>query len=548
MDTIPLYPTIITDVVGSFLTIILSFLSLKYAYFLTRHQPENFLWGFLYYFCLALAFFSISRGVGHIVKQFLLITDHRDIWQILAPFSGGFNTMLIVSVSAVTIYYHKGVDAFRIVEANAEKLRVANHQRANAAEEMMRMNLYLEEMVEERTAELSKSEKKFRHLFANSRDMVYFCDADYVMADINNSGLEMLGYDKNQRFELMPLDLHQVFNNKADLNSYLETLQSQGFVKDLEVEFKKANHSVVNVLLSAAAIFDDKNEMIGCEAIAKDLTGVKHMMQQMAGNEKMASIGQMAAGVAHEINTPLGIILGYSQLMMDDFDKNDETRQNLEVIERQTKACRKIVADLLKFSRQSESSRQDLDLNEVVGDVLAITEHTLNLDHIRVEKSFEEHLPTIIGDIEKIRQVFINLINNAHHAMEDGGTLSVSSQAEHSDNEVVITFQDTGQGIAKDIQTRIFDPFFTTKSVGKGTGLGLSVSYGIVQDHGGTITIESPFNTSTPDTDNPGTAIIVHFPFGSEQLAVNEQIATLSENVEQKNRPLPGTENGGLNG
>lgn len=540
MLSLPLYPTIITDILGSFFIIILSFLSLNYAYLLTRHQPENFLWGFLFYFCLALAAFSISRAAGHIVKQILLMSGHKDLWRHLAPFSGGFNTMLIISVSAVTIYYHKGVEAFRIVTANAEKLRIANRQRANAAEELMRMNLYLEEMVEERTVELSKSEKKFRHLFANSRDMVYFCDAGQVMADINDSGLDMLGYGKDKLDKVKPLNLDQVFNKETDLDSYLEELHDHGFIKDLEVDFKKSDHSVVNVLLSATAIYDDDNKMIGCEAIVKDLTRVKNMMQQMAGSEKMASIGQMAAGVAHEINTPLGIILGYSQLMMDDFNKNDEAHQNLEVIERQTKACRKIVADLLKFSRQSESSKQDLNLNEVVGDVLAIIEHTLHLDHIMIQKQFEKKLPTVVGDVEKIRQVFFNLINNAHHAMEEGGVLSVSTRFDKEKMQVDVTFQDTGQGIPKDIQARVFDPFFTTKSVGKGTGLGLSVSYGIIQDHNGTITIKSPVDEGKPQTGKPGTAIIVHLPTNSELPAVTESPATTDKTNTIRN--------GGFNG
>ncbi len=530
-------PAILTDIFGSFLIIILSFLSLNYSYLLTRHQPENLLWGFLFYLCLVMAAFSISRAVGHIVKQFLLMTDHKAVWKALSAYSGGFNTMMIVSVSAVMIYYHKGVQAFRIVEANAEKLRVANRQRANAAEEMMRMNLHLEEIVEERTSELSKSEKKFRHLFSNSRDMVYFCDEGQVMADINDSGLEMLGYDKKNRTHLEPLNLDQIFNSDDELNIYLETLYEQGFIKDMEVVFKKADGSVINVLLSAAAIYDDNKRMIGCEGIVKDLTGVKDMMQQMAGSEKMASIGQMAAGVAHEINTPLGIILGYSQLMMDDFEKEEENYQNLEVIERQTKTCRKIVADLLKFSRQSESSKQNIDLNKVAGDVLTITEHSLSIDHIEIEMHFEEHLPTIVGDVEKIRQVFLNLINNAHHAMENGGMLSVYTRFDSNKKQASITFQDTGEGIPKEIQDRVFDPFFTTKAVGKGTGLGMSVSYGIVQDHGGTITIKSPVND---DKEQPGTAITVSLPTDNEIPAVTDFTKKVHESKD--------VGNGGVNG
>ncbi len=535
-----LAPTILTDIFGSFLIIILSFLSLNYSYLLTRHQPENLLWGFLFYLCLVMAAFSISRAVGHIVKQILLMTDQKALWQTLSPYSGGFNTLMIVSVSAVMIYYHKGVEAFRIVEANAEKLRIANRQRANAAEEMMRMNLHLEEIVGERTAELSKSEKKFRHLFSNSRDMVYFCDEGQVMADINDSGLEMLGYDKESQTRLEPLNLDQIFNSDDELNIYLETLYEQGFIKDMEVEFKKANGSIINVLLSAAAIYDDNNRIIGCEGIVKDLTGVKDMMQQMAGSEKMASIGQMAAGVAHEINTPLGIILGYSQLMMDDFEKDEENHQNLEIIERQTKTCRKIVADLLKFSRQSESSKQNLDLNKVAKDVLTITKHTLNLDHIEIEKHFEEDLPTIVGDVEKIRQVFLNLLNNAHHAMEDGGLLTVLTSFDDNKKQISVTFQDTGVGIPKEIQDRVFDPFFTIKTVGKGTGLGMSVSYGIVQDHGGTITIKSPVDEDQEQQGKPGTAITVSLPTDNE-------IPAVTDNTEMGHKPKD-VGNGGVNG
>ena len=520
MSGLYLFPTILTDMVGSGVTIVLAFLSLWYAYQLTRNQPENFVWGFLFYFCIALAAFSISRAAGHIVKQLLLMTDNREMWKNIAPYSGGFNTLLMISVSAVIIYYHKGVQAFRAIEREADKLKNANTQLETAATEMKGMNLHLEEMVEERTMELSKSEKKFRHLFSNSKDMVYFCDTDQTVMDINGSGLEMLGYEVNNA---PPLNLSTLFNDEDLLDFYMKTLNEQGFVNDFEVEFRKADNSILYVLLSATAVYDDDGRMIGCEVIAKDLTRVKIMMQQLVSSEKMASVGQMAAGVAHEINTPLGIILGYSQLMMDDFEKEDEVHQNLEVIERQTKACRTIVADLLKFSRQSESSKNDLDLNEVVTDVLAVIEHSLNLDHIQLEYDMVEELPLVVGDVEKLRQVFVNLVNNAHHAMEEeGGTLFVHSSYNDKAEEVEITIRDTGTGIPEDVKSRVFDPFFTTKSVGKGTGLGLSVSYGIVKDHGGTITVESPVQDSKTGEVTNGTAMHVFLPVSKESDAINQ--------------------------
>ncbi len=512
MIDLPMLPTILIDMAGSFVIIVLSFLSLHYAFLLTRRQPENLLWGFLFYFCLTLACFSVSRAVGHLLKQILLISGNSEQWRILAPYSGGFNTLLMISLAAVILYYHKWIEGYRAILKKARSLKNANAQLEVAAEKLQKLNQNLEGMVEERTMELSASEKKFRNFFVNSKDMVYFCDSANTLVNMNAAGLEMLGYS----LEDDPiLQLNEIFHNEDDLDQYFETIISVGFVEDLEVEFVRSDGTVLYVLLSATGIFDDDHQFLGCEGIAKDLTRLRTMMEQLASSEKMASVGQMAAGVAHEINTPLGVILGYSQLMMDDFNSESEEGQSLEVIERQAKACRKIVADLLKFSRQSESKRENISINEILEDVLAVTEHSLNMDHIYVHRDFSEELPTVVGDTEKLRQVFVNFINNAHHAMEeqDGGELFLSSFYDHSANQVTATVRDTGHGISEDVLAKIFDPFFTTKSVGKGTGLGLSVSYGIIQEHGGVIEVESPVQTDGKEI--PGTAFHVKMPASS---------------------------------
>ena len=519
MNSLPLYPTILADIIGSFIIIVLSFLSLRYAYLLTCKQPDHFIWSFLYYLSLALALFAISRAAGHIVKQFLLITGNKAIWKTISPFSGGFNTLMMISVSAITIYYHKVVEVFRLLENNAGKLKIANKQRINAANEMIRMNLHLEEIVEDRTAELSESEKKFRQFFENSKDMVYFCDSGGLITDINDSGLCMMGYDTLPEEHL---NINSFFKDEDTLQEYLFSMHQNGFVRDYEIEMKKQDGSICTVLLTANAIRNEQGQMIGCEGIAKDLTNLKTMTANLVSQEKMASVGQLAAGIAHEINTPLGIILGYAQLMQDDFAEESEEMESLLVIERQTKACRKIVADLLKFSRQTGGSKQDLNLNEVVTDVLSVTEHTLNLDHIQVNRTLAESVPSIVGDAGKIRQIFFNIINNAHHAMENGGILTVITAFEEKSGMVLVTLQDTGTGIPKEIQRRIFDPFFTTKSVGKGTGLGMSVSYGIIEEHGGTITIESPVQDPDSHETVPGTAMHLRFPVSKESPVVND--------------------------
>ncbi len=503
-------PSVITDIIGSLMMIVLSFLSLRYTFLLSRREPDNFLWGFLHYFCMTLVVFSISRAVGHMVKQALLISDHKEMWNILSPYSGGLNTLLMISASAVTIYYHKGVEGYRAIQQKAESLKLANKSLEEAGQTMKVMNLHLEEIVESRTIDLALSEEKFRSFFHNSKDMVFFCDQAGNVIDMNRAGLEMLDYSE----EAAPnLCLKHLFADQISLQNFDSTLHSQKFVEDFEAEFTKQDGSIVYTLLSATALYDENGTFRGCEGIAKDLTRLKAMTSQMISTEKMASVGQMAAGVAHEINTPLGIILGYSQLMKDDFPKDSEEYENLVVVERQSHACRKIVADLLKFSRQSGSSRMDVNINDILTDVLAITEHNLTLDHIEIDKCLADDLPVIAGDEEKLRQVFVNLINNAQHAMEDeGGVLTVRTRFLEEEQLITASVIDTGTGIEPAIKNRIFDPFFTTKSVGKGTGLGLSVSYGIIKDHNGTITVESPVMHSDSIDLSKGTAMHIQLP------------------------------------
>jgi two-component system, NtrC family, sensor kinase len=491
MPGISLFPTILLDILGSAAMSVFALLALHYARLLSKRQPNNFVWGYLYYVTFAIAAFAISRAVGHLVKQFLLIAEREDIWSTISPYSGGFNTLFIISVAAVMIFYHKGVQAYEALDHEAAKLKTANRNLGTAARQLRDLNQTLEQKVDARTEELSRSEKKFRHLFSASKDMVFFSDADNRLVDMNDSGFEMLGYSRE---ETTGLHLADLFSDPEEVRTYSSILARDGYIKDLNLAFVRKDNTIISVLLSATAIFGEGGEMLGSEVIAKDLTKLKIMMEQLATSEKMASVGQMAAGVAHEINTPLGIILGYSQLMMDEFEVGSEQYQSLQVIERQTKASRKIVADLLKFSRQSGSTRQEVNLNDVLTDVVAVTGHTLTLSQITLHLDLDESLPVIIGDPEKLRQVFVNLINNAHYAMQDrgNGELYLRTRLQGGDRPVMIEVKDTGCGVSEKNLARIFDPFFTTKPVGRGTGLGLSVSYGIVHEHGGIIEVESP--------------------------------------------------------
>lgn len=506
MNTLPLLPAIAIDFFGSAAAILLSFLALRYSWSLVKLKPSHIIWGFLFYFCIAMAVFSLSRGVGHIIRILLLFSGHSDVWKQLSPLSGGFNTMLMISAAAVTIFYHKGLEAYRLIRSEAEKLADANAKLSSSAEQLQELNTHLEEMVDERTRNLSESEKKFRNFFENSKDIIYFCNEKGKITNINSSGQQLLGFDA----AVDSVNFYDLFNNDSDREKYIAELKAKGFISDLEMECRGRDGYTRHILLTANTLYDQDGKMIGCEGIGKDMTRLKTITEQLINHEKMASVGQMAAGIAHEINTPLGIILGYAQLMMDDFVKDSENYTNLRIVERQTKACRRIVADLLKFSRQTESIKTSIDLNKIIQEVLAVTEHTMNIQKIEVIRKFAPDLPPVIGDAEKLHQVFINLFNNSLHAMADGGELTIIT--DKTADQVKVSVMDNGCGIPEEIKNKIFDPFFTTKEVGKGTGLGLSVTYGIIQEHGGSISVESPVTPRGTENSFQGAAFHIRLP------------------------------------
>ena len=254
-----------------------------------------------------------------------------------------------------------------------------------------------------------------------------------------------------------------------------------------------ARRLLVNV--AAAPLRTHSGETAGTIIIVEDITSRVQLEEQLQISEKMASIGLLAAGVAHEVNTPLTGISSYTQMLLDHADPDDPRTKLLEKIERQTFRAAKIVNGLLNLARPTQVETAPVDLNAVVNDVLALLEHQLRNGKIQVRKELSSHAPIVEGIEYKLQQVLLNLFMNARDAMPRGGWLSVSSRLE--DGRATVEVSDTGSGIPTEHLSRIYDPFFTTKAIGKGTGLGLSITYGIVQEHGGTITCESAVGKGT---------------------------------------------------
>jgi PAS domain S-box-containing protein len=249
------------------------------------------------------------------------------------------------------------------------------------------------------------------------------------------------------------------------------------------------------VNLATTPLRDSDGAIAGTIVIIEDISARVQLEEQLQISEKMASIGLLAAGVAHEVNTPLTGISSFTQMLLQGAEPDDPKTKVLEKIERQTFRAAKIVNGLLNLARPAQTDSAAVDLNVVINDVLALLEHQLRNGRIQVRKELVAS-PLLVHGVEyKLQQVFLNLFLNARDAMPRGGWLTIATREDETGG--VVEIGDTGSGIPPEQLSRIYDPFFTTKEIGKGTGLGLSITYGIVQEHGGTITCDSAIGQGT---------------------------------------------------
>jgi PAS domain S-box-containing protein len=291
---------------------------------------------------------------------------------------------------------------------------------------------------------------------------------------------------------LLPEELAQEIDARGDQEHitgiYKQRLHHQG------------KHLTLNV--SITPLVSKSNERIGRLLLFDDVTQRERMEEQMTQTEKLTSLGLLAAGVAHEVNTPLAVISNYIQMLAKQMPEGDPRQSIIDKIVKQTFRASEIVNNLLNFSRTGAAEAASVDVNRVVEETLSLVAHPLKTARIQVVKELGESLPPVHGSANKLQQVFLNLFLNARDAMPGGGMLEVRTGAHNGSVEIEIA--DTGAGIPREDINRIFDPFFTTKSNGRGTGLGLSVSYGIIKEHAGKIDVRS--------TPGKGTSFHVEFP------------------------------------
>ena len=256
-------------------------------------------------------------------------------------------------------------------------------------------------------------------------------------------------------------------------------------------KFRMRNRGGRNLIvnISIAPLVGKSGERIGRLILVDDITQRIHLEEQLVQNEKLTSLGLLAAGVAHEVNTPLAVISNYIQMLAKQLPTGDPRHQLIEKVVKQTFRASEIVNNLLNFSRTGAVEFAEVNLNDVVEETLSLVAHPFRTARVQVVRNLQQELPAVLGSNNKLQQVFLNLFMNARDAMPSGGMVEVRTASHNGSIEIEIT--DTGSGIPRENLHRIFDPFFTTKATGRGTGLGLSVSYGIIKEHAGKIDVRS---------------------------------------------------------
>jgi PAS domain S-box-containing protein len=346
-----------------------------------------------------------------------------------------------------------------------------------------------------------ESEQKYRTLFEESKDVIYFSSPEGKFLDINTAGVELFGYASKEK--MLSIDIAKdLYTNPLDREKLKQMLIHKGYVKDYEISLRKKDGQHVIGLLTCTVVRDEKGTITAYRGIIKDITDRHRLEQQLLQAQKMEAIGQLAGGIAHDFNNILTAIIGYGQLlheMKGDNLSNTYINHILNSAERASNLTRA----LLVFSRKQIISSKPVNVNTIVYGVKSLLSRLIGED-IELALFLADEDLTVMADTGQIEQVLMNLATNARDAMPDGGSLTIGTDLVQFDNEFItahgygkpgfyalISFEDTGQGMNEMTRERIFDPFFTTKEIGKGTGLGLAMSYGIIKQHDGYINVYS---------------------------------------------------------
>jgi PAS domain S-box-containing protein len=364
---------------------------------------------------------------------------------------------------------------------------------------------------------LQRSNAFLRNLISSAVDGVISADKKGKILIFNDAATKVFGYSVDEA--LNHLNVRNIYpdNNAYEVmrNLRSDDYAGKGKLKSYKVDVISKYGKIIPIMLNASIIYENEKE-IATIGFFHDLREELQMKQelektqlQLLQAEKMSSLGKLAAGVAHQLNNPLGGIILFAKLLLEEYDLEEGAKEDLHRILRDAKRCRDTVKELLEFTRQTRHLMRPHDINKALTRTLFLLESQTLFHNISIVKDLNASLPLVLVDIQQLYHLFMNIILNAAQAMEGKGILTVKSLLLQDENQVCIEISDTGPGISEENLPHIFEPFFTTKEEGKGTGLGLSLAYRIVENHEGQIRAES--------RPEKGTTFSIILPIGTQE-------------------------------
>lgn len=361
-----------------------------------------------------------------------------------------------------------------------------------------------------------RSSALLRNLIRSSIDGVIAADLKGKLIIFNNVASQIIGYDEEEA--LQTLNIRDIYRKKDIAYEVMAKLRSDlhggsGKLKSYQVELKSKKGDIIPISLNAAIVYEEKQEVatIGffhdLRETIKMREKIDKIQLQLLQSEKMASLGKLAAGVAHQLNNPLGGITLFTRLVMEEYDLPENAMTDLERILKDAERCRDTVKELLEFTRQTRHLMRPHDINKALTRTIFLLERQSLFQNVAITTELSPELPLVICDIQQINHIFMNIILNAGQAMEGKGKLNLRTYLISGRNRITVDISDTGPGIPPDILPNIFDPFFTTKEEGEGTGLGLSLVYSILENHNGSIKAHS--------TPGEGTTFHIELPIST---------------------------------
>ncbi|GAB4413229.1 MAG: hypothetical protein OHK0032_09290 [Thermodesulfovibrionales bacterium] len=397
--------------------------------------------------------------------------------------------------------------AFEELQSQTEEVQAANEELRVLNEDMEKKNAELLEanrIIKDEEEELKRAKGKLRLIYDTIRDYILLTDKDLTVLEANRCFIEDMRLEESRVIGRVLCHIFGIEDSSKECPAEAAyrrmdyaTAVSGDFcpvkraIRDMspvEMELK------IGEKIYQWRSFPYRGEAEGNEMAVvyiKDITEQRLLMQRLIQSDKLSSIGELVSGVAHELNNPLTSIMGFSELLLGEAI-DEKAKKRVGSIYESSQRCKRIIDNLLTFARVQKPERTYEDLNSLITKTVELKLYELRVNDIDVELDLDPSLPRTMADGYQLQQVFLNLLNNAQHAIKDKGVrgkITIRSRCEN--NRIVLSFSDSGTGIPENIISRIFDPFFTTKDVGKGTGLGLSISYGIIKEHGGSINVIS---------------------------------------------------------